>query len=76
MEMNNWECYSCGTENEFKNNPTAYLGNYHPLCKNCADNVLYNEKNKNHFRLTYHKTIGDLKMIGNVPVENGYPKLN
>ncbi len=77
METNDiWECYLCSFENSFEENPKGYLANYHPLCGNCADKVLNDERNQHRNRLTYHFKIGDLKIIGNIPVENGYPKLN
>lgn len=77
MEINDtWECYLCSSEHSFDDNPKGYLANYHPLCGNCADCILNEETRKQRFRLTYHEKIGDLRMIGNIPVENGYPKLN
>jgi hypothetical protein len=55
-----WECHICAKEDDFENLPFGYLGNYHPLCEKCADTVLFDEENKHHFRLTYHKEIGDI----------------
>ena len=71
-----WECYLCDSSQSFKVNPSAYLSNYHPLCKNCSDKVLEDDYNPNRSRLTFHEKIGDIKLILNIPVENGFPKLN
>jgi hypothetical protein len=71
-----WECYLCSADYNFEDNPKGYIANYHPLCINCADNLLNNENNQHRLRLTYHYRIGDIMMIGNIPVENSYPKLN
>jgi hypothetical protein len=77
MEENNtWECYLCSSEHGFEDNPIGYLANFHPLCLNCANDVLTDKNNQNHFRLTFHEKIGDLKIIGNIPVENNFLILN
>lgn len=55
-----WECHLCAKEDNFENLPFGYLGNYHPLCKRCANIVLVEEGNIHHCRLTYHKNIGDI----------------
>lgn len=71
-----WECFLCSKEETFEILPTAYLSNSHPLCKKCADTILKDENHKQRFRLSYHNSIGDLKMISNIPVQEGYLKLN
>lgn len=56
----NWECYLCGREDDFDNLPDGYLGNCHPLCLNCSDDIYYDSDNEDRFRLTYHSEFGDL----------------
>jgi len=69
MEINEtWECYLCGVDDSFENDPKGYLANYHPLCQKCADNVIRDPNNKHRFKLTYHEMIGDIKMINNIPI--------
>ena len=72
----NWECFLCAQPYNFEFLPSGYLSNSHPLCKYCADSVLNEEKHKHRFRLTYHHQIGDLKLVANIPVHDGYTKLN
>jgi hypothetical protein len=61
IEVNDqWECFLCCKEDDFDVLPFGYLGNSHPLCAKCADNVLYNKRHPQRFRLTYHKFIGDI----------------
>jgi len=55
-----WECYLCSLEDDFDNEPSGYLGNYHPICLNCANDVYYNDDHEDRFRLTYHEEFGDL----------------
>jgi hypothetical protein len=71
-----WECFLCATDFPIKTLPTGYLSNSHPLCKSCADNVLNTENHKHRFRLSYHTQIGDLQIIANIPVVEGYLKMN
>lgn len=71
-----WECYLCVQDYHFEELPAGYLSNSHPLCLQCANSVLNDVKHKHRFRLTYHKKIGDLKLVSNVFVQYGYPKLN
>ena len=75
-ENEKWECYLCAAEENFSISPNGYLANYHPLCNKCADEILYNEHHADRFRLSYHSNIGDIKMVSNIPVEEGYLKMN
>jgi len=71
--MNNkWECYLCGAEDEFDNLPDGYLGNYHPLCLGCVNQILKNKNHPDRLRLTYHSELGDLKIIKGIPVQTNY----
>lgn len=63
-----WECYLCAREEDSETIPSGWLANYHPLCNNCANEVLKDENHDDRFRLTYHEEIGNLKMVSNVPV--------
>lgn len=72
----NWECFLCAKEYSFELLPTGYLSNSHPLCQKCADIVLNEEKHKHRLRLSYHRQIGDIKLVANIPVQNGYITLN
>lgn len=64
----NWECYLCANEEDFETSPSGWLANYHPLCYNCANEILENENHPDRFRLTYHEEIGDVKIVSNVPI--------
>jgi hypothetical protein len=66
-----WECFLCGEEDYFQILPTGYLSNSHPLCSNCANIILYNENHNQRFRLTYHKDIGDISFVADIPVPVG-----
>jgi hypothetical protein len=55
-----WECYLCCKEDDFEVLPSAYIANYHPLCRRCADYSLYDREHSQHYRLTYHELTGDL----------------
>jgi hypothetical protein len=48
-----WECHVCGREDDFEILPYGYLGNYHPLCERCADSILFDKEDKNHYRLNF-----------------------
>ena len=72
----NWECFLCAADIDFKIIPVGYLSNSHPLCEKCANSILKDEKHKQRFRLTYHNQLGDIKIIADIPVQFGYPKLN
>jgi hypothetical protein len=67
-----WECYLCGKEDKFNNLPDGYLGNYHPLCLTCANDIYYDNDNEDRFRLTYHIEFGDLLFWENqlLPIAN------
>ena len=65
-----WECHLCGEEDDFDNPASGFLGNYHPLCLNCANNVFHCENHPDKFRLTYHSGYGDLKFVNKKLVEN------
>ncbi len=67
-----WECYLCGNEDKFQNVPNGYLGNYHPLCHSCSNEVLENENHPHRVRLTYHSDLGDLNFIKEIPVQKDY----
>jgi len=70
-EMNEkWECYLCGKEDIFDHPASGFLGNYHPLCLNCANNVFYCENHIDRFRLTYHSEYGDLRFVNNKLIED------
>lgn len=71
-----WECYLCAREDKFDSLPNGYLGNYHPLCFNCANIVLGDKNHPDRFRLTYHSDFGDLKIVNNIPVQDSYLKKN
>jgi hypothetical protein len=73
---NKWECFLCGKEDSFEIAPYGYLSNSHPLCIACADEVLKNENHKHRFRLTYHKTIGDIIIASNIPIYEQYSNKN
>lgn len=60
-----WECYLCGLEDDFDNEPSGYLGNYHPICLRCANDVYYSGNHEDRFRLTYHGEFGDLMFFEN-----------
>ncbi len=60
-----WECYLCGEEDIFDNPASGFLGNYHPLCLNCANSVFHCTNHTDRFRLTYHSAYGDLKFVNN-----------
>lgn len=70
-----WECYLCCYKQSFDENASGFLGNYHPLCKNCADIVL-EENHPDKFRLTYHHRIGDLNVVANVPISSNIYNFN
>jgi hypothetical protein len=65
-EKEKWECHACSREENFVILPFGYLGNYHPLCKRCADEILFDKENEHHYRLTYHKKIGDIAIKNGV----------
>ena len=71
-----WECYLCGLEDDFEHFPHGYLGNNHPLCSNCANEVLENNNHPDKFRLTFHSDLGDLSLIKAIPVQSEYLKKN
>lgn len=71
-----WECFLCATEYKFAIFPSAYLSNFHPLCKICADTILNDQSHSERIRLTYYDSIGDLKMLANIPVQKSYQRLN
>ena len=71
-ENEKWECYLCTKENNFSIFPDGYLANYHPLCGKCTDEILSDKSSNNRFRLSYHKSIGDLMMISNIPVQQSF----
>jgi len=67
-----WECYLCGYEASFDTIASGFLGNYHPLCENCADKVL-DDEHPDKFRMTYHYQLGDVDILANVPIsKNSY----
>ena len=66
-----WECFLCCKEEDFNRLPSAYLSNSHPLCQICGDTILNNLDHKQRYRLTYHKNIGDIIVVSNIPVETG-----
>lgn len=61
----NWECYLCEHEANIDTPASGFLGNYHPLCENCADKVLEDD-HPDKFRVTYHHRLGDLEVIANI----------
>jgi hypothetical protein len=56
-----WECYLCGNEFNLEQPACGWLGNYHMLCRSCADSVYFDAKSKFHQTLTYHYAIGDIE---------------
>jgi hypothetical protein len=58
-----WECFLCCKEDDFDILPSAYLGNYQPLCERCADEVVFNRHHSQRYRLSYHKDFGDIVSI-------------
>jgi hypothetical protein len=75
-ENEKWECYLCAIEEKFSIFPDGYIANSHSLCGKCADEVLYNEDHEDRVRLTYHSSIGDLKMVANIPIQENFAKKN
>ena len=71
-----WECFLCCKEKDFKTLPYGYLSNSHPLCKACANSVLENENHKHRSRISYHKAIGDISMVADIPIQIGYTNKN
>lgn len=65
-----WECFLCCKDEDDNTLPTAYLSNLHPLCHNCGDSVLRNEKHIQRHRLTYHIEFGDIIIASNIPIVN------
>lgn len=61
-----WECHLCANEFDFERLPSGYLGNSHPLCEKCSDEVIENEHSRHFNRLTFHYKFGDLEKIGNM----------
>ena len=70
-EDEKWECFLCCQEADFEIFPSAYLSNYHPLCSNCANEVLENQDHEQRFRLSYHEDFGNLVMVSNIPIQTG-----
>jgi hypothetical protein len=71
-----WECYLCSEEDDFDNQVSGFLGNYHPLCLNCANDVFYCEDNEDRFRLTYHIEHGNLIYLNGYLIPKISPILN
>lgn len=61
-----WECHLCANEFDFECLPSGYLGNFHPLCKKCSDEIIQNGNSRHFNRLTFHYKLGDLEKIGNL----------
>jgi len=59
-----WPCFFCGYEDDFDHLPGGYLGNNHPICCRCADQLLEDPNSRHYYRLTYHYQLGDLVHIG------------
>ena len=55
-----WECFMCGKEFFTEYIPGGWLGNYHPLCDQCADSVFFDGKSKFHNVITFHYSVGDV----------------
>lgn len=70
-----WECYLCGHEDNFDNAVSGFLGNYHPLCEECADKVI-DGNHPDNFRVTYHHQMGNLEVIANIPISKNSYNLN
>lgn len=71
-----WECFLCSKEEDFETLPYGYISNSHPLCITCANAVLIEENHKQRFRLTYHKTIGDIIIVSNIPISVEFANKN
>ncbi|GAB1453138.1 hypothetical protein MASR2M47_31940 [Draconibacterium sp.] len=67
-----WECYHCSKEFCFEQYPFGYLGNYHPLCKKCSDELIKNKNSKHYNRMTFHHKLGNIEKIGSLL----FPTLN
>lgn len=64
-----WECYLCSKEFSFEKSVSAFIANYHPVCKKCSDKCVLG--NNIHIkRLTYHYKYGEIKTYNGIPVEN------
>lgn len=61
-EEEKWECYLCGCESDYDKPVAGWLGNYQMLCLLCADSVYFNLMSKFHQALTYHYSIGDIRV--------------
>ncbi|WP_445736059.1 hypothetical protein [Mariniflexile sp.] len=66
---NKWECHLCAKEFSLKKMISGFLGNFHPICKKCADKCI-SENNIHKKRLTFHYKYGEIKMCEGVPVES------
>lgn len=62
-----WECYLCAKEFSFDKKVSGFLGNYHPLCRNCSDKCI-SENNIQTQRLTYHYQYGEVRLLNKVPI--------
>jgi len=71
-----WECHLCCKESKFQKLPAGYLGNYHPLCKNCADEILSDKSHEQRNRLTFHYSVGDIVVHNNIIFERSRICLN
>lgn len=71
-----WECFLCAAEFINIIFPSGYLSNSHPLCNTCANIILNDQNHSERIRLTYHNSIGDLKILAKIPVQEGYQYLN
>lgn len=61
-----WLCHLCDHEEDFQTLPGGYLGNNHPICCPCADQLLEDPDSRHYHRLTYHHELGNLVHIGSL----------
>jgi hypothetical protein len=57
-----WECWNCAEDQLSDCIPLGWLGNSHPLCKRCADNIFKNTENTSRNRLTYYYLVGEIRI--------------
>ncbi len=63
MLMESWECFVCGDEYDFEILHGGYLGNYHPLCDKCANEIISDNNSQFYHQLTHHYKKGDLILL-------------
>ena len=59
-----WECHACGRIGGENVAPYGWIANHHPLCKYCADLMLWELYSKENRSLSYHYSIGEVNAYG------------